>query len=301
MEEILDFYKKTSMYTNYGPYRDYFINLPDDILELARLVNSQAIHRGQLLRSYYQNTEIFKEYPWYRYRCEDDVLLTVPAMMAELFRLDDRGIVENRSIDKKIVVTCRYVSILMASILKAKGIPARCRAGFCVIDNRYKDKVSGDHWIVQYYNKEENRWINLDVNMIDRVENDYYYIDLPDDRFDFVAQVWLDVRNGKQDVNYFRHGSKIQGMAMLARSLFYDFHALMNDEISYLFFPTFLSTDDKFNSLSKDELQELDNLATLMLNPDDNFNKLKNIFDNNKKYRVINTPLLSDEDHTELY
>lgn len=154
-KEILDFYLKTSMYTNYKPFEDYFKNLSDDIYELAQLVNSQTIHRRTLIRSYYQNTNIAKEYPWYRYRCEDDVFLTAPSMMAELFRLDDRGIVSDRKIKNKIVVTCRYVSILMASILKAKGIPARCRAGFCVIDHRYNDRVSGDHWIVQYYNNDE--------------------------------------------------------------------------------------------------------------------------------------------------
>ena len=87
---------------------------------------------------------------------------------------------------------------------------------------------------------------------------------------------------------------------MLARSLFYDFHALMNDEISYLIVPVFLSTDEKFNNLSKEELNGLDELALLMLDPDKNFEKLKDIFDHNKKYRVINTPLLNDSDHIEL-
>lgn len=298
--EILEFYKKTSIYTNFIPYKEYYINLTNNIYELAQLVNSQTIHRSVLIRSFYQKTDVAKEYPWFRYRCEDDVLLTASSMMSELFRLDSRGIISNREIKNKIVVTCRYVSVLMASILKAKGIPTRCRAGFCVIDNRYKDNISGDHWIVQYYNKEQNRWINLDTNRINRVETDYDYYDMPNDRFDFVAQVWLDVRQGKKDVAHYRHGSKITGMPMLARSLFYDFHALMNDEISYLFFPVFLSTDDKFNNLTEIELKELDDLATLMLDPDKNFHKLKDIFENNKKFRTINTPLLNDEDHLEL-
>ena len=286
-QRILDFYLETSIYTNYEPFKDYFKSLSDDIYELAALVNSQTIHRGTLIRSYYQKTNIAKEFPWYRCRCEDDILLTVPSMMAELFRLDNRGIIPDRKVEDKIVVTCRYVSIFMASILKAKGIPARCRAGFCVIDHRYNDKVSGDHWIVQYYNKNEKRWINLDTNRINRLETDYDYYDMPNERFDFVAKAWLDVRNGKRDIEYFRHSSKIKGLAMLARSLFYDFHALMNDEISYLFFPVFLSSDEKFNNLSEQELKELDDLATLMLNPDENFNELKELFENNKKYRVI--------------
>ena len=31
-----------------------------------------------------------ERYPWYRMRCEDDVLLTAPALVSELFRLDAR-------------------------------------------------------------------------------------------------------------------------------------------------------------------------------------------------------------------
>lgn len=96
MEKILEFYKNTSIYTNYGPYKDYFIGLTNNIYELARLVNIQTIHRGTLIRSYYRKTSIAKEYPWYRYRCEDDILLTAPSMMAELFRLDNRGIIPDR-------------------------------------------------------------------------------------------------------------------------------------------------------------------------------------------------------------
>lgn len=300
MEKILEFYKNTSIYTNYGPYKDYFIGLTNNIYELARLVNIQTIHRGTLIRSYYRKTSIAKEYPWYRYRCEDDILLTAPSMMAELFRLDNRGIIPDRKIENKIVVTCRYVSILMASILKAKNIPTRCRAGFSIINNRYNEQVSGDHWIVQFYNYNEKRWINLDTNRINNLDTDYEYYDIPNEKFDYVAKVWLDVRKGKKNVNSFRHGSKVEGLPMLARSLFYDFHALMNDEISYLFFPVFISNDEKFNNLSDEELMQLDELANLMLEPDKNFEKLKYIFDNNKKYRAINSPLLNDEDHIEL-
>lgn len=299
-EKILEFYKETSMYTNYGLYKDYFKTLTNEIGELAKLVNFQTIHRGTLIRSCLQKTEVSKKYPWYRYRCEDDVLLTAPSMVAELFRLDNKGMTLDRKIEDKIVVTCRYVSILMASILKAKGIPARCRAGFCVIEHRYNELLSGDHWIVQYYDKNEDRWINIDTNRISNLEEDKKYIDFKEGYFDFVAQVWLDVRSGKTDINHFIHGSRIKGLGMLARSLFYDFHALMNDEISYLFFPCFISNDEKFNQLTDEDFTDLDKLATLMLNPDENFDKLKEIFEKNKKYRVLNTPLISDSDHLEV-
>lgn len=57
MNEILEFYKQTSIYTNFGPYEEYFKSLPNDIYALAQLVNAQTIHRGTLIRSYYQKNK----------------------------------------------------------------------------------------------------------------------------------------------------------------------------------------------------------------------------------------------------
>lgn len=299
-KDILDFYKEVSVYTNYGPYKEYFNSLTDNIYELAKFVNYQTIHRNTLFKSYKNNDEVSKKYPWYRLRCEDDILLTATSMMAELFRLDSNGISMNRKIEDKIVVTCRYVSVLMASILKAKGIPTRCRSGFCLIHNRYSEPRCGDHWIIQYFDSSKDRWINVDTNLISDLDLDLKYFDFEDNYFTSCAEAWINVRNGKYNEDYYIHGSGEHGLWMLARSLFYDFHALMNDEISYRFFPSFIDSNDKFNKLTENDLTELDELANLMLDPDKNFYKLKDIFDNNKKYRVLNSPLVGDANHLEL-
>ena len=156
---ILEHYRETGTYTYAGAYRDYFRSLPDDIAKLGRLVCSQVIHRVTLKEGNTNaNASLLYGDPWYRMRCEDDVLLTASAITAELFRMDERGFVREREVEHKIVVTCRYVSVLMSAILKAKGIPTRSRAGFAPY---FKEGVSMDHWINQYYNEEENRWIGF--------------------------------------------------------------------------------------------------------------------------------------------
>lgn len=60
------------------------------------------------------------KYPWHRLRCEDDVLLTAVAMTAELFRLDSREFILQKATENKLVVTCRYVSVLMSAILNIR-------------------------------------------------------------------------------------------------------------------------------------------------------------------------------------
>ena len=43
-KEILNFYKKTSLYTDLGLYKDFARSLPNDIKELCYLQRHQIIH-----------------------------------------------------------------------------------------------------------------------------------------------------------------------------------------------------------------------------------------------------------------
>lgn len=300
-KEMLEFYLKTSMYTNYEPYKEYYKSLPDNMEELTDLILSQTIHRTELRRSRKEqleqgrsNDHVSEEYPWWKYISHDDILLTAPAITAELFRQDERGFTKNREISHKVVITCRYVAVLLASILKAKGIPCRVRSGFASYFTNDGEYI--DHWIIEYYSKEENRWITCDPDP----NSGKGHIDMPHNSFAWIAEVWLNVRSGKDDINKYVHGSSFQGLNMLAYTLFFDFHALMGDEISYLFMPSYIDDDNEFFNLTKEDLKDLDDLATLMLNPNKNFDELRYLFYNDKKLRVLNTPLISDKEHLEL-
>lgn len=307
-KEIIDFYLKTSIYTNFFPFEEYYKTLPDDKEQLARLLSHQIIHRTELFRSYkdsprnYENTyelsKLKEEYPWYRNRCDDDILLTASAITSELFRQDKRGFILGREVKNRVVITCRYVAVLLSSILKAKGIPARCRSGYANYFLSKRENTYYDHWIVQYFNYDNNRWVNIDASGIYNLEFNQY--DIPEDEFKWAAEIWLDVRNNQDSEKKYIHGSKLNGLNNLAYALFFDFHSIMNDEISYLFLPTAFDTKEEFEHLTEEQLKKIDDLAYLMLNPDKNFNEIRYLFRNDKWLRAINTPLLSDFDHLEL-
>lgn len=195
-KEVLDFYKKVSMYTNYGEYREYFKSLPNDLKELTFLINNQYIHRIVLFRSYLHSSKLKDEYPWYNYRSHDDILLTVPSITAELFRLDSRGFTNQRENKDKVIITCRYASILLASILKSKGYSARVRSGF----GKYFDKDKYiDHWLVEYYSIEDKKWILVDADTLTCSQfKNYNNIDVNRSYFFTAAQAWLSVRSGKK-------------------------------------------------------------------------------------------------------
>ncbi|OLS12137.1 MAG: hypothetical protein RBG13Loki_4203, partial [Promethearchaeota archaeon CR_4] len=298
-EMILDNYRQFSTYTNPGCYEAFFKSLPDDIPALGRLVCSQVIHRvalknGNTGANADQKYGDMTKYPWYRLRCDDDVLVTAAAMVAELLRLDARGFKPDRVVEHKIVITCRYVSVLMSSILKSKGIPARCRSGFapyCLLG------VSADHWINQYWSGTERRWIMCDADgFFEDLEFDQF--DIPDDKFCWAANAWLDIRHGKTDGKKFLYADEhdTRGLRAAIRAIFYDFHALMNNEISYEFQPRYVA--GKFDQLTEADFAEIDELATLMLDPDGNFDALVHIWDTRRKFRILNSPLVGDGDHT---
>ena len=59
----------------------------------------------------------------------------------------------------------------------------------------------------------------------------------------------------------------------------------MNDEIIFLHVPQYIC--QKNYDLSDEELKELDELAELMLNPNENFDKLLEIWNINTKFRIM--------------
>lgn len=292
---ILDFYKNTSLFTDLGLYTDFAKNLPNDIETLCSLLRNQIIHpfdlkdeeeRSNPYSFYGDMTKIPRTSLIY----ENDLFPTAISMLAELLRRDSNFTIE-RKIENKIHVCCRETAILLIAILKAKSIPARARCGFTHAVSEIDG--AGDHWIVEYYNETFNRWVLVDPTMfydketLDYFDIDYSLTDIPRDKFIFAAEAYLGLRNGKcktEDIYCFSN-PKTFGIKAAIDELFCDFHSLMNNEILFCQSPKYLK--DNNYELTTDEYAELDELAKLMLNPDENFNAIYNIWQNNEKFKIL--------------
>ncbi|MBS3078945.1 hypothetical protein J4218_02385 [Candidatus Pacearchaeota archaeon] len=292
-KSLLKHYLEFSMFTNPGLYKNILKkDLPDDIKKIGNLIRKNFIHRTTLAAGNI-GTNADKKFgdmnkvKWFK-QPEDDYLITVSAILAELYRRNEKGFIENRDENDKLILTCRFISILIASILKSKGVPCRVRAGHAPYFEKGK---SWDHWINQYWNEKEKRWITIDVDgswsLIEKIDP----YDIPEGRFDFPAKAWLDIRLGKDDDKRFWNALPDNGLIVVSWSLFYDFHCLMNNEIIYPHLPE-ITIYKNFPNLTEKDLQEIDNLAKLMLDPDKNFEELKKIWDTNKKFRLLKGGLL---------
>lgn len=295
-QSILDHYLQFSQYTYPGLYLPSLHNFPNEITQIGKLVRSQTIHRVTLKNGNTgSNTDLrygdMTKLPWYR-QPEDDNFVTAAAILAELYRRDARGFPTDRADENKLILTCRHVSILIASILKSKGIPARVRSGFApyfVVQGMPVGK-SDDHWINQYWNGKQNRWVTIDIDgsLEDLKFNPY---DIPQNTFDFSADAWLKVRRGEIEADHFYNASGHSGLIVISWELFYDFHCLMNSEIIYMHTPELVHFGT-FEKLSVEKLTEIDALATLMTNPDENFDELLNIWNNKKEFRLLKGALI---------
>ena len=294
--KILKHFLEFGTYTYPGLYQETLNDLPDDIREIGLLVRKNFIHRTTLAAGNVGTNADLKfgdmtKMPWWR-QPEDDILVTAAAMLAELYRRDKRGFVNDRKPKDKLVLTCRFVAIMMASILKSNGIPARVRSGNApYFDMGKLGNVSTDHWINQYWSEQENRWITIDVDGSLSLKDKVDAYDMPDGKFDFPADAWLGIRTGKIDPQHFHNAGGYRGKIVVVWSLFYDFHSLMNSEIIYLH-GTKYGDPKKFDNLTDADFEKIDGLARHMQKPDENFDELVKIWETDRDFRLLTGSLL---------
>lgn len=287
--EILTHYLQYSQFTYPGLYEQHLKRLPDDIKTLGLLIRKQLIHRTTLELGKVGVDATHKDIqriPKFR-QAEDDNLTSVVSLIAELIRRDDRGFVEDRKPENKLIVTCRFTAILVASALKAKSIPSRVRSGYAPYFPN--ESVSSDHWINEYWNQKQKRWVIIDVDGSGH-DTGYNMFDLPKTAFDYPAVAWLNCRAGKDNPNRFFNAKPARGLKVVGWAVFYDFHCLMNNEIIYLHNPSYLYK--KWGKITEKDMKEIDELAKLMTDPDKNFDELVKIWGTKKKFRMLKGGLL---------
>ncbi len=198
----------------------------------------------------------------------------------------------DRAVEHKLVLTCRFVSVLVTSIYKAKGVPCRSRAGFAP----YFSENSMDHWINELWLEDENRWLTFDADgFYEGFPMPVTQYDMRPGEFDWAAKAWLDIRDGKTDGSQFVYADGLGtcGLSSVGRYLVYDFHALMNHEISYVFQPRFMEPLlFRGEVLPDEDMALLDRLAQPLMEPDENFDKLLHIWNTERKLRDLSSPLV---------
>jgi formylglycine-generating enzyme len=275
--KILDFYRQYGFYTNPGKYEPMYANLPDSLTEICKLIKSQLIHPIADLPMYRDLIPQERSY-------EDLKYPTVQTILAGLKSYDSDGLIINRKPADRLVVSCRYHAILLASILKHKGIPARVRYGFAsyLYPNHHIY-----HVICEVWNNNEKRWMLVDP--------DRQKIDFPPQQFEFAGDVWMKNQQGKLDPNTYGVPDW-WGSHPILDVLCHDLASVLGNEHTYYDRPP-ISADTTMNvkNMPADQIDAMNNISALMTNVNANFIELQKIYNDNKQLQFSNSTSAKSE------
>lgn len=184
-------------------------------------------------------------------------------MLKALVARNPRGVTVEREPAERLVLSCRYYAMLLISILKHQGVPARVRVGFA----SYVHPASSrhfDHWIAEVWNEREGRWMFVDP--------DFKRIDF--EGFELAGEVWVRARRGEIDPE--KYGFHVWwGLAYVLSNVCHDLFSCLNHEPTYGEGPELYHRDvDRF---SAEEALFVDRLARLLRDPDENLAELMSL------------------------
>ena len=99
-------------------------------------------------------------------------------------KTDPQPLTEPRSLEQRQIGNCRDFTVLLTSILRYQGVPARARCGFGTyfLPNHFED-----HWVCEYWNADQERWILVDAQLdefqCDEMKVPFDPLDVPRDQF----------------------------------------------------------------------------------------------------------------------
>jgi len=191
MDSTLTYFTEQGPISDPGAYASLYENLPTSIADLVKLVQGITIH------VFWTERYGFKAPPE---RMAELQLRSMEKRLAHTLELDSRPLNEPRPVEKKLLGNCRDHSLLLASMLRHQGVPARARCGFGAyfMPNHFED-----HWVTEYWNQGQARWIMVDAQLDelqrDVLKVDFDVLDVPRDQFIVGGKAWQMCRSGEQD------------------------------------------------------------------------------------------------------
>lgn len=185
-------------------------------------------------------------------------------------RQDGRPVATARPAGERVVGVCRHFTLLHVAMLRRQGVAARARCGFGAYFEKGKFL---DHWVTEYWNEAETRWILVDAQLDERQRElftvDFDPLDVPRDRFLVAGDAWRLCRGGKADPGGFGI-LDMYGLWFIASNVIRDVAALNNHEM----LPWDVWGAMKQSDCELD-LPFIDRLAELSHAPDRHFGELR--------------------------
>ncbi|WP_437963003.1 transglutaminase-like domain-containing protein (plasmid) [Sorangium sp. So ce119] len=279
-QEILDFYTRPAAMTSAGAHAPRLDELPRDVPSLVRVVQGLLLHQHW---AHAYGVELSDE------RRDESHLRPVDRMLDRLLAHDARPLSAARPLETRLVGTCRQFTVLLVVLLRAKGVPARARCGFA---GYFNPGSFVDHWVCEYWNAAEARWVLVDAQIDDAqraaLQPDFDLLDVPRDRFVVAGDAWTKGRAGEADPMKFGFLDE-GGLWFIDGNIVRDLAALNGME---------MLPWDCWGAMSRPEephgderLALFDRLAAITRAPDARFAELRATYEGDDRLRVPATVL----------
>lgn len=164
------------------------VGLPEDPVGICRPVHELVIepHEAQALA-------------FSSKRAATNQVRSATELVREIVALDPAPVTAPRAPEQRIVGTCRHFAVLACALLRRQAIPARVRCGFATY---FQQGQGVDHWIVEYLDDSERRWVRVDPEILggDVLARPD---DLPPGAFLSGGEAWAAFRVGDIDASSF--------------------------------------------------------------------------------------------------
>ncbi|MFH8801400.1 transglutaminase-like domain-containing protein [Streptomyces sp. NPDC017936] len=185
-----DFFLRQTPYSDPGGLD--VSGLPRDPGGLTFLVRGLMLHRLEVER-------VGCAVPgrWVR---EDAEARYVTEMLRILRERQDGPLTGPRPYERRFVGTCRDFALLLCSLLRATGTPARVRGGYATY---FVDGFHDDHWVTEY-RLPDGTWRLADAQVsAGPYDVPFDPLDVPRDRFLVAGRAWRACRAGEADPGTF--------------------------------------------------------------------------------------------------
>jgi hypothetical protein len=154
-DEELDFYRQQSEISSPGKHESLFRDLPANIGDLCGVVQNLLVHAFWILdeRNYGITAESLKRRG--RAPNKEINLRSIEEKLGLLIELQEQSLTTARDVGRRVVGNCRDYALLLVSMLRHQGIPARVRSGVARYFYPEEERVLEDHFICEYWNGAE--------------------------------------------------------------------------------------------------------------------------------------------------
>jgi hypothetical protein len=270
-----EFFTTPGAMTSPGALADLLEGLPEDVSALRLVVQGLMIHIFWADRYGVELTGL---------RRAEVQLRLVSRQLERILELDPRPLAELREPSKRLVGNCRDFSVMLTAMLRHRGVPARARCGFAryFIPNHFED-----HWVCEYWNAVENRWVlvdaQLDALQANVLEIQFDPLDVPRDEFIVGGKAWQMCRQERADPDAFGI-SDLHGLWFVRGDLIRDVASL--NKVELLPWDAWGLVDVPEEQLSPDELEILDHMAVLTHDTVPAFEQVRRIYETDVRWRV---------------